>query len=118
MENPFKNDPFSITWEAFKSLYPEKECVCWFDNDIRADDGDKAYGLTSFEEDGSIQVFVDANIAMENATEVFAHELAHVAVGFDHGHDAEWESAFESILNEYEKICEKWFGGEADEPAG
>ena len=26
MESPFLNDPFSLVWEAFHNLYPDKEC--------------------------------------------------------------------------------------------
>lgn len=110
METPFKNDPFAITYEAFKELYPDKVCECWFDTDIKADDGDDAFGITSFEPDGRIVVLVDANISAEAATETLAHEFAHVAAGYDAGHGAEWEKAFKAIFDKYEEICVGRFG--------
>lgn len=104
MNTPFKNDPFAITWMAFKNLYPDKDCECWFDIDMKADDGDKAYGLTNFCDDGTAVVTVDSEVTLENATEILAHELAHVAVGYDHGHDDAWDEAFGKILEEYDRI--------------
>ena len=30
MESPFVNDPFAMVWQAFKNLYPGKDCeVQW-----------------------------------------------------------------------------------------
>lgn len=104
MNTPFKNDPFAITWIAFKNLFPDKDCECWFDTDMKADDEDKAYGLTNFCDDGTVVVTVDSEVTLENATEILAHELAHVAVGYDHGHDDVWDEAFGKILEEYDRI--------------
>lgn len=42
MMSPFRNDPFSMVYQAFQSLYPGKECECYFEPDLKADDGDKA----------------------------------------------------------------------------
>ena len=47
---------------------------------------------------------------IENATEIFAHELAHVAVGYDAGHGPEWDTAFDAILDEYNRIGDELFG--------
>lgn len=110
MTTPFKNDPISITWMAFKKLFPEKDCECWFSSEIKTDEGDKAYGFTDFCDDGSIVVTVDGNLSVEDATEILAHELAHVAVGIEHEHDDFFENAFGMILEEYNKICEELFG--------
>ena len=30
METPFKNDPFAMIYEAFKRLYPGKQCEIWW----------------------------------------------------------------------------------------
>ena len=89
MMSPFRNDPFSMVYKAFQNLYPGKECECYFEPDLKADDGDKAYG---------------------NATEIFAHELAHVAVGYDAEHGPEWDAAFDAILDEYNRIGDEMFG--------
>ena len=47
--------------------------------------------------------------------ETLAHELAHVAVGVEHEHDAVWEEAFDKIFAEYNRLGEEMFGerGEA-----
>lgn len=114
MKNPFLNDPFSMVYQAFQNLYPGKECSCYFEPDLKADDGDKAYGLTNFCDDGEILIFVDPNVAIEDATEIFAHELAHVAVGYDVGHSSEWDSAFDAILDEYNRIGDEIFSEQKD----
>lgn len=106
MQTPFKNDPFALVWTAFKNLYPDKDCKCWFD--IREQDipGTHVWGETFYpEKDGELpSVFIDYNLSVYDATEVFAHELAHVAVGEGADHGKEWESAFDAILAEYERI--------------
>ena len=52
---------------------------------------------------------------MTDAVEIFAHELAHVAVGVGHAHDAVWEKAFDDIREEYNRIGFELFGEENDE---
>ena len=86
MESPFVNDPFAMVWQAFKNLYPGKDCEVQWQPGIQ-DDGlsEQGYGFTEFCEDGSILVAVDANLRVSNAVEVLAHELAHVAaVSYTH----------------------------------
>lgn len=111
MFTPFKNDIFGLIWEAFKNLYPDKDCECYFETQIRDNaDGEKAYGLTDFDEEtGGITLFVDAALPLQDAAEIFAHELAHVAVGIEHDHDEEWENAFEAIFVEYNRVGEEIF---------
>ncbi len=108
METPFKNDIFSMIWKAFKNLYPDKDCLCFWDPMIRdSEDGAPVYGLTDFGDDGQITVFVKSSLTIENAAEIFAHELAHVAVGVGHDHDDVWEKAFDDIFCEYNRIGEE-----------
>lgn len=111
MENPFVNDPFSLVYQAFKNLYPDKACDSYWEPRIRdSEKGEKAYGLTDFGEDDSVAVFVSPEIRVTDAIEVFAHELAHVAVGVEHDHDEVWEAAFDAIFQEYNRIGEELFG--------
>lgn len=106
LETPFLNDVFSIVWIAFKNLYPDKHCVCYWETDIReSEDGRKPYGLTDFGDDGIVSVFVSADLRIQDAAEILAHELAHVAVGCDADHGPEWENAFDAIHAEYNRIC-------------
>lgn len=111
MENPFVNDPFALVWQAFKNLYPDKKCeVNWYPDLPPADDGSPAYGMTDFGVDGTIRVFVDATMNVNDAVEILAHELAHVAVGIDSEHGAVWEAAFDAIFQEYGRIGNEMFG--------
>ena len=110
MISPFANDPFALVWEAFKNLYPDKECTCFFDiKEEKTEEGEDIFGETFFGDDGNIDVFVDARLSINDAVEVFAHELAHVTVGNGAGHGPEWEDAFEKIFSEYNRIGEKLF---------
>ena len=112
MESPFVNDPFAMVWQAFKNLYPGKDCEVQWQPGIQ-DDGlsEQGYGFTEFCEDGSILVAVDANLRVSNAVEV----LAHVAVGIENEHGAAWEAAFEAIFQEYGRIAEEMFGEQESE---
>ena len=114
MKNPFLNDQFSMVYQAFQNLYQGKECSGYFEPDLKADDGDKAYGPTNFCDDGEILIFVDPNVAIEDATEIFAHEVAHVAGGYDAGHSSEWDSDFDAILDEYNRIGDEMFSEQKD----
>ena len=102
---PFKNDPFSFAWKAFEELYPEKQCEVLWHPDIQSDNPEEpAYGFTEFCDDGVILVFVSSKLSVEDAAEILAHELAHVAVGVEQSHNDEWENAFEAIHKKYEEI--------------
>lgn len=116
MKTPFKNDPFAIVWLAFKELYPDKECQCFYEPEIRSDaDGNEVYGMTDFDEEtGEITVFVKSTLSIEVATEILAHELAHVAVGIGQDHNEVWEKAFNAIFEKYNEIGDKMFKGGAD----
>lgn len=110
MNTPFKNDIFALIWRAFKNLYPDKDCECYWEPDIQdADDGSKVYGETYWGEDGAVDVFVGTGLPIADSAEIFAHELAHVAVGAEHDHDEEWEKAFDDIFNEYNRIGDEMF---------
>ena len=110
MQNPFVNDPFSLVYQAFRNLYPEKECKVFWEPKIRdSENGEKYSGLTYFEEDGSVSVLIDPGLKVSEATGVLAHELAHVGVGIEHDHDEVWEKAFNAIFLEYNRIRDEMF---------
>ena len=105
MSTPFENDIFALIWQAFKNLYPDKECKCFWEPRIHEDEhGGEVFGFTDFGEDGSVAVFVRPDLDVSTAGEILAHELAHVAVGIEHDHDETWENAFDAIFQEYNKI--------------
>lgn len=113
----FDNSPFEILDIAFKRLFPGIEYTAYFEPDIREDEnGEKVCGLTDFGEDGIIAIFVDSNLTINNAVEIFAHELAHAGVGVEHAHDKVWEKAFDDLFDEYNKIGEEMFSSNVDTP--
>ena len=114
--SPFLNDSFALVHIAFENLFPGKEYKATWATEIRnSEDGKPVYGLTDFQPDGTVYVFVKCDLPMTDAVEIFAHELAHVAVGVGHAHDAVWEKAFDDIREEYNRIGFELFGEENDE---
>lgn len=108
--SPFKNDPFALVWKAFSNLYPDKEFEAYWEPMIRdAEGGTPVLGMTDFADDGTISVFVKPDLEVNNAVEIFAHELAHVAVGVGHDHDESWEAAFDAIFQEYNRVGDELF---------
>lgn len=115
LKNPFVNDPYAMVWEAFKRLYPDKECQVWWDMH-QNDEHDEEYGFTHFPNDGSTpSVFVYAEHPVNIQVETLAHELAHVAVGPEHEHDDTWRAAFDAIFEEYNRMGDEMFGKPAEE---
>lgn len=106
----FENSPFDLIDKAFKNLYPGKEYRACIEPDTIDDQGEKAYGITIFYEDETPIVAISAELAIKDAAEVFAHELAHVAAGEGAGHGKEWEEAFNGISREYQRIGKEMFG--------
>lgn len=116
MNTPFQNDMFAIVWKAFRNLFPDKFCICEWVEEIReSEDGNEIYGLTEFDDDGSVWVFVKATIPVKDAVEILAHELAHVAVGMSENHSERWENAFEAIRCEYNRLMNKMFPEKEEE---
>lgn len=103
----FKNDPFTFIWKTFKELYPNARCdEIWLHPGM-----ENGVGFTNFNDDGSVFVYVSANIPVCAAAEILAHELAHCAVGIEHEHDKQWDKAFEKILITAEKRLQDHIGG-------
>ena len=102
MTTPIVNDLFALIYKAFKQLYPDKEPKCQILPEIKDEtDNSECFGETVFDEDGSVYINISGELKIVDAGEVFAHELAHVAVGEEHGHDVMWEQAFDAILQRY-----------------
>ena len=105
-----RNSPFEMLDIAFKRLFPDVKYKAYFQPNIRdSENGEKVYGLTDFAEDGEITIFVDTDLNISDAVEIFAHELAHAGVGIEHDHDEIWERAFEDLFDEYNRIGEELF---------
>lgn len=115
----FENSPFEMLDIAFKRLFPNVKYTAFFEPNIRdGENGEKVCGLTDFDDDGKITIFIDTDLSINDATEIFAHELAHAGVGVQHEHDEVWEKAFDDLFNEYNRIGEEMFGSNIDAPKG
>ena len=109
MMNPFMNDPFAMVYDAFKRLYPDRDCECYFDVIEENERGEKVFGETLYFDDGRITIGVDVRLCLADAVEIFAHELAHVAAGSEAEHNEEWEKAFDAIHQKYNEIGNELF---------
>ena len=113
----FCNSPFQMLDMAFKRLFPDVKYTAYFEPNIRDDEnGEKVLGLTDFADDGEITIFIDSDLSINNAIEIFAHELAHASVGVGHNHDKEWETAFDNLFAEYNKLGNEMFSSEITPP--
>lgn len=108
----FINSPFEILDEAFRSLYPDKKYRACIEEEVKDDEGNEAFGFTQFIKGETPVIAISAELSIRNATEIFAHELAHVAAGEGTGHGEEWEMEFQRIFDEYNRIGRERFGGE------
>lgn len=111
MESPFCNDPMCLLAEAFRRLYNKEYRAQYAPVEMWEQAGEAPYGETWFQEDGSAPVVtIFTQTPLEHLPEIFAHELAHVAVGPGKEHGPEWQQAFEAIHNEYTRIGNEMFG--------
>lgn len=115
MACPFLNDPTAIVALAFSALYPGVDYIAQLVPELRDEGGNEAFGETCFPDDGSTPVIsISADAPISAGSELFAHELAHVAAGEEAGHGPEWEKAEEAIFSKYNEILETMF---PDDPA-
>lgn len=114
-EHPFNNDMLGVVWEAFKMLYPEKvetiKSIVWVENIheyVQDKEGEESIGVTKFDTENKASIMIDANISIHDSIYVFAHELAHVAVGYEHEHDDVFKDAFDAINDKYNEIVDSF----------
>lgn len=108
----FINDPFHVVYQAFKELYPDKECEILFDYNVETTDThERVKGVTIFPDDGSIpQIRIDCEQTIDQISGILAHELAHVALGkpewddreLDHGED--FEKVLDAIFDRFNEL--------------
>jgi hypothetical protein len=99
----FKNDPFARVDTAFRKLYPDKMYVALITPELKL--WKREYGCTSFDTEPPT-ILISSKIRIDKAVNIFAHELAHVAVGIEVGHGKEWEQALDAIYVEYHREAE------------
>lgn len=69
-----------------------------------------AYGITSWQEDGTATIHLDASISYEAVMETLTHELAHVIVGIKNEHNEIWQECCDNIHKEYDRYGSKKYG--------
>lgn len=89
----FQNDPFEIIFGVFTTLYPGLDCTVEWCTGMKDEDGNTVCGATVFPNDGGKPIVsVSGEIDVKNASEVLAHELAHV-------------DSIKSLIKSYKKRC-------------
>lgn len=93
----FVNSPFKILDEAFRGLYPDKKYKACIEPSIKDDEGNRVFGFTQFSKGETPVIAISAELSITDATEIFAHELAHVAAGEGAGHGERWDEEFQRM---------------------
>ena len=103
------NNPIDILFSVFEKEYPNEAKKI---NKIVFGKVDKGFGATIFNDDG-IDIVISPtlrkgkDITFTVATELLAHELAHVIAGYEAGHGELWEKHFERLFELYGIEAEK-----------
>lgn len=108
--NYIMNCPFRLLEQAFENLYPGKKYTAVFDTMMPLGLFKKVYGETLFpdsKEDGDPIIKLNAKVNIIILPEIYAHEMAHVVAGIDHGHDLVWEDHFEAIFQEFGRLVKE-----------
>lgn len=97
------HNPLSMVIEAANDLWPDISAkVVWVSGIDPGEGGEEAYGRTTYPDDGSEPIIdIRADLTVEVACEILAHEIAHVKAGADEEHGPEWERAFDQLHNAY-----------------
>ena len=114
----FKNCPFQMLDVCFKRLFPNVKYEAYLQPDLKDDEGKEVYGLTTFTDDGEIEILIGLQLCINDTVETFAHELAHAAVGAEHGHDDVWEKALDDLFDEYNRLGDEMFNSNINAPSG
>lgn len=105
MASPYMNDPSAIVARAFAELYPGTDYHAQFVPGLQDENGNQAFGLTIFPDDGSTPVVcISAEAPISAAPELLAHELAHVATPEDRDHGEAWKAAEKAIGDKYDEL--------------
>jgi len=116
MRHPFDGDIFALLYDEFEKMYPSHPdiIVQWATQEEFDDydsDGD-VNGMCEWRDDGNIVVSVSLANTVEDALMVLAHELSHVAVGYDHHHDKKFIRFHIRLWIAFNRRLEKEFGND------
>ena len=89
----FINNPFDILLQIMNEHFPDSKCDIVFAS--QETDGKETFGCTIFPKDKNELPVIEINesLGVWDATEILAHELAHLIAGEDAEHDNQWASA-------------------------
>jgi Zn-dependent peptidase ImmA (M78 family) len=97
-------NPLQDIIDCAEKIAPNIECIVQFDPTMGEGENKAPYGETCFDEENTI-ISINGNIPISISLEILAHELAHVIAGEADEHGDKWESAFQAILEEYNKAA-------------
>lgn len=106
-DTPFLNDPFVVVAEAYSRLWNKPYLAVWSQHSPEDND---SYGLTQSADGCTPVITIFAEHTINEQIETFAHELAHVAVGVDHGHDAVFKKALKQLKAMYNIVYDEMLG--------
>lgn len=98
------NNPIDLLLSGFEKEYPEAAKKI---NRIAFGEVDNGFAMTTFDDDGRAEIILSptikdgAEITFLIATELLAHELAHIIAGADAEHGEEWEKHCDRLFELY-----------------
>ena len=100
-------NPITFVFQVVKKAHPELEFDFHFsyldDETIDPKVHNGPWGQADFETEVPT-VLVDPRLPICAFAEIFLHEIAHIVVGFDAEHSAEWEQEFDRLHELYHEM--------------
>lgn len=106
----FINNPFNTLSQIIEENYPMAKCEIYIGDSMT--DGVDVFGCTLFPEEtmnATPIIEIHYSLSIKDATEILAHELAHVIAGQHAKHNEEWERVFSHIHTEFQKKLDEQF---------
>lgn len=98
------NNPIDLLLSGFEKEYPDAAKKI---NKIAFGEVDEGFAMTVFDDDGGANIILSptikdgAEITFLIATELLAHELAHIIAGAEAEHGEVWEKHFDRLYELY-----------------
>lgn len=99
------------TWaviEAVRKLHPglDVDTEMMEHETLQAIAEDGAWGAAQFKGGRAVRIVISDELPYCGVPDVLAHEIAHVVVGIEHGHDRVFKNAYRRIRRAAKKIME------------
>lgn len=99
------HNPLSMVVEVANELWPDLNATVFWVSKINEEAETDAgpAGVTYYSEDECKpnEIAIRADLPIDGATEVLAHEIAHVVAGPNAKHGPEWRAAFDRLHSAY-----------------